>query len=128
MAQKLRETTDQLMHDVRQTTERWWGATQRAAGSAGARATGVRKRAQCKLDLSAVRRKISARCSELGRAVYQANLQGDPAPLIRDDVARLLDELEVLHQREETLAHELATSAGRSRGGPTPETEDELHL
>jgi hypothetical protein len=117
MAQRLRETTEHLMDDVRQATERWWDATQRVAGSAGARASGVRKRAQSKLDLSAVRRKIGARCAELGRAVFQARLVGYPNPLEREEVAHLLGELDVLHQREETLRHELAVTTW---SGPQP--------
>ncbi len=109
MAQRLKETTDQFMHEVKQTTERWWGATQRVAGSAGARASGARKRAQSKLDLSAVRRKIGIRCAELGRAVFQARREGEPNPLGREEVARLLGELDVVPQREDTLTHALAT-------------------
>ncbi|MDF1553737.1 MAG: hypothetical protein P1P84_11775 [Deferrisomatales bacterium] len=125
MAQRLRETTDQFLHDFKEASERWWGATQRVAGSAGARASGVRRRAQSKLDLSAVRRKIDARCAELGRALYQAHLEGDPHALGREEVAHLLGELDVLHQREDTLTHELATTTwrGQQAGGD----EEELH-
>ena len=128
MAQRLKETTDQFMHDFKQASERWWGATQRAAGSAGSRASGVRKRAQSKLDLTAVRRKISARCSELGRAVFQAHLEGDPNPLGREDVANLLGELAVLRRREDTLTHELATTAGRRRERGAEDAREDLHL
>lgn len=124
MAQRLKETTDHLVHDVRQATERWWGATQRAAGTAGARASGVRKRAQCKLDLAAVRRKVDARCGELGRAVFQARLEGDPNPLAREEIARLLGELEMLHQRRETLDLELATGARSGRREANSEEEE----
>ena len=126
MAQRLKETTDQFMHDFKQASERWWDATQRVAGAAGARASGARKRAQSKLDLSAVRRKIGARCAELGRAVFQAHLEGESDPLGRDEVAHLLGELDVLHQREDTLTHELATTTWR--GQEAGDAEEELPL
>ncbi|HSH69582.1 MAG TPA: hypothetical protein VK997_06670, partial [Deferrisomatales bacterium] len=77
-------------------------------------------------DLAAVRRKIGARCAELGGALYQAHLEDDPDPLRREQVVHLLGELDMLHQREDTLTHELATNTWRGRDAG--DEEEELHV
>lgn len=127
MAQRIRETTDHFVQEVKQVSERWWEATQRVAGTAGARASGYRKRAQAKLDLSAVRRKVNSRYSELGRALYEARLAGVPDPMREEQVVRLISELDALKEREETLSFELASTAGPRGREPDDSTEEELH-
>ena len=127
MAQRIKETTDNFVRDFRQVSERWWGATQRTIGVAGSQATLLRKKAQTKLDLGAVVRKMSARYSELGREIFRAREQGDADPLGREEVVRLLSELDALREREDTLNHELARSMGHPGAETTDTTEEDLH-
>ena len=128
MAQRIRETTDHIVQEVKQVSGRWWEATQRVAVNAGARASGYRKRTQSKLDLTAVRRKVNARYSELGRVLYEARLEGVADPMGGERVVKLLSELDALKEREKTLAFELASTAGPRASEPDVSTEEELHL
>jgi hypothetical protein len=114
MAEKIKETTEFYLHELREAGGKAWEATQHALAAAGARAARYGKAMQRKLDLAALDRKVEGCYRDLGRLAFVAHRMGDRKFFDRPDALELLADLHDLGERREMLLREIeAARAGR---------------
>lgn len=135
MAEKMKETTERYVHELREVGGKLWDATQRTVSTAGSRAALYGKLVQRKLDLSSVDRRIEACHAKLGRVVSLAWEQKESDVFQREDVSALLAELEQHKAEREILVREMAALRAEPEATEAPpveaekeRSEEELHL
>lgn len=143
MGERIKESTGQYVHDLKEAGGRLWDATQRTVSAAGSKAALYGKVVQRRLDLASLERRIERRREDLGRAVFAAWRDGELDIARRDDLGPILAALDDLDRQREAVAHEIdalraepeAASAGGAEGAPPEgeqarkeEAEEELHL
>jgi hypothetical protein len=141
MGEKIKETAEEYLHDLRKAGGRVWEATQKTVAAAGTRATEYGKVVQRKLDLSSVDRKIDDCYRELGRIAFVAQRSGERNLFARTDVVDLLAKLDDLGEQRSACLQEIDRLRGKSsptsessvqappaETGPSAEAEEQRHL